>query len=58
DPFFTTKPQGQGTGLGLSVVAGLVKTWGGAVQAVNRPEGGAMFIIYLPLKTVVAQAAQ
>lgn len=49
DPFYTTKPQGQGTGLGLSVVAGLVKSWGGAVTVASRPGERTEFALYLPV---------
>jgi two-component system, cell cycle sensor histidine kinase and response regulator CckA len=48
EPFFTTKPKGKGTGLGLSTVYGVVRQAGGLVFAANRPEGGAVFSIYLP----------
>ena len=46
-PFFTTKPVGQGTGLGLPVCYGIVKMHGGSIQAGNNPEGGAFFTIHI-----------
>ncbi len=49
DPFFTTKPVGQGTGLGLSISYGIVERHGGKLEAANRPEGGAVFTLLLPL---------
>ncbi len=48
DPFYTTKEPGKGTGLGLSICARLVEGMGGRIEARNRPEGGASFIIRLP----------
>jgi signal transduction histidine kinase len=48
DPYFTTKGQGEGTGLGLAVVHGVVKTHGGAVVVENSPGEGAAFHVYLP----------
>ncbi|MFC5303257.1 sensor histidine kinase [Azospira restricta] len=49
DPFFTTKPVGQGTGLGLSISYGIVERHGGRLEAANRPQGGAVFTLLLPL---------
>ena len=48
DPFFTTKGVGEGTGLGLSVVHGIVKQHDGAVILSNADEKGACFSILLP----------
>ncbi len=57
DPFFTTKPIGAGTGLGLSVVTGLVQEWGGAVDVESRP-GRTVFTVYIPVDGAVKQAAE
>jgi PAS domain S-box-containing protein len=48
-PFFTTKPTGEGTGLGLSTSYGIVTEHKGLIHAENNEEGGATFIVELPL---------
>jgi signal transduction histidine kinase len=49
EPFYTTKPFGRGTGLGLSVVASLVHAAGGTIDVVSQPSEGTRFRIRLPL---------
>jgi PAS domain S-box-containing protein len=48
EPFYTTKPVGQGTGLGLSMVYGIVKQHGGYITAESAPGQGAVMTIYWP----------
>ena len=48
-PFFTTKPTGQGTGLGLSLSYDIIKAHGGELKVETKEGEGACFIIVLPL---------
>jgi len=47
-PFFTTKPTGQGTGLGLSLSYDIVKAHGGELKVETKEGEGTAFVIYLP----------
>jgi signal transduction histidine kinase len=49
-PFFTTKPTGQGTGLGLSLSYDIVKAHGGEIKVMTKENEGSEFIIEWPLK--------
>ena len=55
EPFFTTKETGQGTGMGLAVVYGIVKGHGGVITVDSEPDFGSSFTVYLP--TVKEKAA-
>jgi CheY-like chemotaxis protein len=48
DPFYTTKPIGQGTGLGLSMIYGFVQQSGGRIQIRSAPGEGTTMSLYLP----------
>jgi signal transduction histidine kinase len=48
DPFYTTKPVGKGSGLGLSTCYGIIHQHGGEIFCGNRPSGGAVFTLVLP----------
>ena len=51
EPFFTTREVGQGTGLGLSVVHGIMQTHQGAVNVESAPGAGSVFTLYFPVTT-------
>jgi signal transduction histidine kinase len=50
EPYFTTKPVGEGTGLGLAAVLGIVTQHDGAIALETRPGGGTTFRIFIPLR--------
>lgn len=49
-PFFTTKPTGQGTGLGLSLSFDIIKAHGGEIKVTTKENEGSEFIIELPFR--------
>ena len=58
EPFYTTKEVGQGTGMGLAVVYGIVKSHGGAIYVDSKPGVGSMFSIFLPCTEAPAEAEE
>jgi PAS domain S-box-containing protein len=55
DPYFTTKDKTKGTGLGLAVVAGIVKKMKGTITVSSQPGAGSVFTVYLPVETLEAR---
>jgi PAS domain S-box-containing protein len=48
EPYFTTKEKDRGTGMGLAVVHGILKSYGGAVAVASKPAKGTVFTVYIP----------
>ncbi|MDX9897074.1 MAG: ATP-binding protein, partial [Desulfofustis sp.] len=58
DPFFTTKEENKGTGMGLSIVFGIVSEYGGAVTVESEEGSGSVFRVFLPFTRRPAQEAE
>ena len=57
EPFFTTKPRGQGTGLGLPMVFGTMKAHGGTLELHSEPGAGTEVVLTFPASAVLAEVA-
>jgi two-component system C4-dicarboxylate transport sensor histidine kinase DctB len=56
EPFFTTKQPGEGLGLGLTISRDILRDFGGDLLAESPPEGGAQFVVLLPLSAALKEA--
>ncbi|MCP4341886.1 MAG: response regulator [Desulfobulbaceae bacterium] len=57
DPFFSTKPSGEGIGLGLSIVHSIIKDLGGTIHVTSTPGSGSVFEILVPMATEISEIA-
>jgi signal transduction histidine kinase len=55
EPFYTTKPPGRGTGLGLSVCYGIMQAHGGRIEVDSVPGGGSRFTVVLPITRIASE---
>lgn len=58
DPFFTTRPTGEGAGLGLSFAYGVVKDYGGEIRIESQPGRGTTVVVRLPSRPVAVERAE
>jgi PAS domain S-box-containing protein len=58
EPYFTTKPVGAGTGIGLSISRSVIDSHGGRIELEDRPGGGALFRVVLPSEPDAQQQAE
>lgn len=56
DPYFTTRPVGKGTGLGLPLVIGILRNCGGELRVTSEPGQGTVFSLYFPVVEIVAES--